>query len=720
MESQRRLARPLIQLAKRSNVATSYIGQTGDYNEIDDDVIVQVLDALGIEAHTEGEIQDSLDSLTRNQKTSLVAGTVFALLGEETKVVIHHRIGQMPTAAVTLEDGSSFESRIAIDEGTGESAFPQADTFYVTSSVVIPANMPMGYHKLSVTAGSLSQDATLIVAPAKVPLPTDLENGQLWGWMAQLYSIRSHGSWGVGDFDDLRQLLVSAHEKTQADYMLINPLHAAEPVSPLTPSPYLPDSRRFVNFTYIRPEVIAEYSRLGENAKTRVDQLHEQVSALNSNVEHIDRDQMWAAKSAALREIFDAPRSSEREAEFEHYKREQGTDLDSYAAWCVAFDKWGTPVDSDGSWVKKYAIDSPQVRELLAQNQSDFEFYRWLEWIADTQLAQAQKDAKASGMSIGLMLDMAVGVHPLGSDVWAKPEQFAKGATVGAPPDFYNQQGQNWSQPPLNPRYLEKTGYRPYRDLIHHMFAGAGALRIDHILGLFRLWWIPEGNAAGLGTYVGYDADIMLGILAIEATRAHGVVIGEDLGVVPPYVASALSSHGLLGSVIEWFEKDSEGDFVSPSTYREYAIASVTTHDLPPTAGYLNYEHVKIRKELNLLAGPAEAKEFEQTAHEEHAKLLSFLVKGGWLDESELRDEQAGEQQIIEAMHKVLKASKSKLLCAAVVDGVGERRSQNQPGTNNEYPNWRIPLADGSLAPVFAEDLFDVPRVRSLGRVMSE
>lgn len=183
----------------------------------------------------------------------------------------------------------------------------------------------------------------------------------------------------------------------------------------------------------------------------------------------------------------------------------------------------------------------------------------------------------------GVMADMAVGVHPLSSEVWWCPERFAKGATVGAPPDMFNQQGQDWSQPPLNPIYLDRTGYKVYRDMVHNMFTHAGAVRIDHILGLFRLWWIPSGRKADDGAYVRYDSDVMLGILALEASRADGVVVGEDLGVVPAHVASSLSSHGLLGCAVEWFEQF-DGTFRSPADWREYALASVNTHDLPPAA----------------------------------------------------------------------------------------------------------------------------------------
>lgn len=318
-------------------------------------------------------------------------------------------------------------------------------------------------------------------------------------------------------------------------------------------------------------------------------------------------------------------------------------------------------------------------------------------------------------MQIGVMADMAVGVHPLGCDVWWNPERFAKGATVGAPPDFFNQQGQNWSQPPLSPIDLENNGYRTYRDIVHGMFAQSGAVRIDHILGLFRLWWIPEGKSAMEGAYVYYDSDIMLGILAIEASRVGGVVVGEDLGVVPEYVADSLAEHGLLGCAVEWFEQ-TDGVFHEPRTWRPYALASVNTHDLPPCAGYLDYEHVRIRERLNLLT--CSVQEFQASAVKEHNAMLMMLVDNGYLDPKLLEDEHANEQQIVESLYRALKAAPSKLLAASLTDAVGEHRAQNQPGTNNEYPNWRVPLADAQGNVVPLETLFDNARLQSLTAIM--
>jgi 4-alpha-glucanotransferase len=633
--------------------------------------------------------------------------------------------GMTPSAQLTLEDGTVYGGKLKIRKVCGRKATLGTDAEgveWVSSVLKFPADIPAGYHTLHVVSGTdssgrtLETDAYVIAAPAKVELPPVSEHRQLWGWMAQLYSIRSHQSWGVGDFADLRQMMSDSASKTKADYILINPVHAAEPVSPLTPSPYLPDSRLQVNFTYVRPENIAEFASLPDDVKAKIASLHESVLALNDDVTYVDRDAMWKAKGQALRAIFDAGRSADRQAVFDEFKRDRGDALDGYATWCVAYEVWGAPAPDDSTaWVHQLAKDSDKVIALVKEHADDIEFYRWLEWVVDEQLDEVQKAANAQGMPLGLMMDMAVGTHPDGADVWWNPERYAKAVTVGAPPDFYNQLGQDWSQPPLNPVHLESTGFKVFRDQIHQILSHAGAVRIDHILGLFRLWWIPQGNLPLAGTYVNYNYEAMLAVLTIEAMRAGAVVIGEDLGVVPSMVAGALKEHGILGSVIEWFQQK-DGEFVDPRNYREYAIASVTTHDLPPTAGYLNYESVTLREKLGLLETPVE--EFRAVAEKEHKAMLDFLVKGGWLDASALADEAAHEQEIIEAMHKVLLASPSRLICAAIVDGVGERRTQNQPGTNNEYPNWRIPLADGDLNPVYCEELFDNPRVQSLAKIM--
>ncbi|MGB5022224.1 MAG: 4-alpha-glucanotransferase, partial [Bifidobacterium adolescentis] len=688
-ENATRLARPLIRLAKLVGVATSYVGMSHDYHEIEDDVLVAVLGALGIDASNDEAINQSITSIKSERETRVVAPTVLHIVGKESKVEVHGGMFDVPEASITLENGKQFTGKIS-HEGGEKIAHEIDGSFFFTSYLVLPADLPEGYHTLEVTVGSETETATVISAPEKIELLDDMKNGSLWGWMSQLYSIRSKGSWGVGDFEDLKTMLVEAKKKTGSDFMLINPMHAAEPVPPLTPSPYLPISRRFINFSYIRPESMPEYLTLSHEDRAEVDALHEQVESLNDDARLIDRDAMWRVKKHALWVIYKAGRTKARQAEFDRYLAECGDEIESYATWCLCYDKWGAPSDDADNWVRKYNRDSEEVAQLREKFPDTLEFYRWLEWVATDQLHAAQQAARKAGMKIGIIADMAVGVHPAGSDVWWNPERFAKGATVGAPPDMFNQQGQDWSQPPLNPIALEQTGFKVYRDMVHDMFANAGAVRIDHILGLFRLWWIPEGKPATDGTYVHYDSDVMLGILALEASRAGGVVVGEDLGVVPAYVSKSLSEHGILGCAVEWFEQ-MDGVFRTPKDWRPYALASVNTHDMPPAAGYLEYGHVKLREQLGLLSGPVE--EFQKSATAEHNAMLNMLVEEGYLDKAALDDEAANENEIVDALYRGLKGSPCKLMAASIVDAVGEKRTQNQPGTNNEYPNWRIPLA---------------------------
>jgi len=309
-------------------------------------------------------------------------------------------------------------------------------------------------------------------------------------------------------------------------------------------------------------------------------------------------------------------------------------------------------------------------------------------------------------MAIGVMHDLAVGVHPEGADAWALQDVLASGIGVGAPPDMYNQLGQNWSQPPWRPDALAEAAFGPYRDMLRTVLAHAGGLRIDHVLGLFRLWWVPDGMPAYAGTFVRYDYEAMLAILMLEAHRAGALVVGEDLGTVEPWVAQALAERGILGTSILWFEAEG-GELRDPLSWRPEVLASVTVHDLPPTAGYLRDEHVRIRAELGLLTTPEDV-ERANAAHE-RAQWAALLIAHGWLAADVDLDTDAGLEALEIALHRAVGASPARLVGVGVPDVVGDRRAQNQPGTDQEYPNWRVPLADADGTPVLVEDLVDRP-----------
>ena len=700
----------LARLAGLCGIAAEYEDQQGKLQHIDDDVLVRVLGAMGVPAKDDAQIGLSLKRILREQNEQLCPPTIVQTVGNAVRVPLRAAAGSV-RASLKLEDGTDQSSSLVITSGggpdDGRSLF-----------LVLDGRIPIGYHELTVSDGMRSAVSTVIAAPGHIDLPAAVAEHPRWGWMVQLYSVRSPQSWGVGDFGDLRRLLVDAADKTKADFMLINPIHAAEPVPPMTPSPYFPASRVFINPLYIRPELIDEYQNLSAGDKHGIRALLKQVSMDDTNPDVIDRDHSWKCKEAALRIIYDKGElSQERAGQLEQFIDSGGVELKDFALWCLAYQCWGRPESGPDSWFHRLGPDSVAVSNLLQEHHDDFDFYVWMQWVADQQLEGAQRAARDAGMAIGLMEDMAVGVNPLGADVWSHPESYASGATVGAPPDAFNQQGQNWMQPPLDPMSLQRTGFSAYRQLVHAMFAHCGAVRIDHALGLFRLWWIPDGLPASQGAYVTYDQDAMLAVWAIEATRSGGLVIGEDLGVVPPYASQALAERGILGTVIEWFEQQ-DGRFTDPAQYRQCALAAVTTHDLPPTAGYLRYEHVRLREKLHLLnTSPAS---FEHSAKQEHAAMLHFLQDHGWLDKAAANDEDGHMQEIVQAMHCAIAESPCLLKVAALVDGVGEARSQNQPGTVDEYPNWRVPLADEHGQAVSADKVFDMARVRALARIMQK
>jgi len=275
---------------------------------------------------------------------------------------------------------------------------------------------------------------------------------------------------------------------------------------------------------------------------------------------------------------------------------------------------------------------------------------------------------------------------------------------------MYNQQGQNWAQPPWHPDELAGAAYGPYRDMLRTVLRHAGAVRIDHVLGLFRLWWIPSGNSAADGAYVRYDHEAMIGILMLEAMRAGVVVIGEDLGTVEPWVRDYLSERGILGTGVLWFENDG-GRPRPPEQWRRLQLATVTTHDLPPTAGYLAGEHVTLRERLGLLTEPVDV--VRARAADEREAILQALR------ERDLIDDDASERTIIEAMHRYVLATPAVLVGVSLADAVGERRAQNQPGTDGEYPNWKVPLADPAGNLVSIEEIVRNPRLLSLTQVMN-
>jgi 4-alpha-glucanotransferase len=695
----------LIALAERMGVATAYHDWVGNFNPVARQTVVAVLAALGVRADTEEDCAAAHVEQDRRYWSRSLPTTVVARTGAETTFWVHVTHGAPAHVWIRLEDGTVRDGIRQVDNFTPP--FDLGGRLVGEASFVLPGDLPLGYHRLHLRSGEAASDTVLIVTPAWLGLPARMGARRAWGLATQLYSVRSKGSWGVGDLVDLADLAVWAGARHGAGYVLINPLHAASPVKPMEPSPYLPTSRRFVNPLYLRVEAIAEFAFLPR--QSRVHSLRKRLVARSLTTDTVDRDAAWEAKRAALKLVYRVPRSDGRELAFQAYKDREGTALDDFATWCAIAEKHG------GSWqdwpVALQHPANPEVAEFVGRHPRAVDFHRWLQWQLDEQLAAAQSQAVRTGMPLGIMHDLAVGVHPSGADAWALQDVLALGVTTGAPPDEFNQLGQDWSQPPWRPDRLEELGYQPFRALVSAILRHSGGVRIDHIIGMFRLWWIPKGAPPTEGAYVRYNHEAMIGIIALEAYRAGAVVVGEDLGTVEPWARRVLHDRGLLGTSILWFEIDSgtRGP-LEAQWWRELCLSSVTTHDLPPTPGYLDAEHVRLRHSLGLLTRPIED---EMTDH--HAEQEAWMAE---LRRVGLLAAEADERDVIVALHRYLARTPSRLLALGLADAVGERRTQNQPGTTNEYPNWRVPLGGPDGKPMRLEDVFTDPRAAELAEVM--
>ncbi|MBO1334470.1 4-alpha-glucanotransferase [Streptomyces sp. VRA16 Mangrove soil] len=672
-------------LARAHGVATSYTTDRGVRTDVSPDTLIAVLAACGVEAATPAAASSALAAHEQRRAARLLPPCVVRTAAESLSL-----------DGLGLPHGT--EAYVELEDGAGS----------VPVTAARPAGLPVGLHTLHVAGAA--ESAPLLIAPERVTLP----QGRHWGFLVQLYSTLSRRSWGMGDLGDLAELAEWSAREHGAGFVQLGPLHAAVP-GPLTdPSPYRPSSRRFPDPLHLRVEAVREYAYLPEEERRAVDACAGRARALNGAVLNgsslIDRDTVRTLKLTALRRIHAAvPLTPGRAAAFDAFVRREGRDLTDFATWCALAEVHG---DVWRSWPA--GLRDPRsgaVERARAEHADAVAFHRWLAWVTDEQLADAQHRATAAGMPIGLVHDLAVGVAPDGADSWAYQDFLASGMSVGAPPDDFNARGQDWSQPPWRPDALRAAGCRPLAGVLRAGLRHAGALRVDHVMGLFRLWWIPEGRPPAEGTYVRYDGDALLGTLLTEAHRAGAAVIGEDLGTVEAGVRERLARRGVLGTSVQRFEYvgGSEGRHgpLPARDWRPDCLATLTTHDLPGTAAWLSGEHVELRSRLGLLTRP-EPEEKAQAAAERDG-WLAELARSGLL-----ADGDPGPEAALLALHRFLLSTPSRLLGVWLPDAVGDRRPQNLPGTSDVHPNWRLPVADGAGRPVPLEELADHPLVRKV------
>ncbi|HEV8306960.1 MAG TPA: 4-alpha-glucanotransferase, partial [Methylomirabilota bacterium] len=511
----------------------------------------------------------------------------------------------------------------------------------------LPPDLPFGYHELRPLDGGPA--VRLIVSPDRCHLPPRLRT---WGWAVQLYAARSAGSWGIGDLADLRRLAEWSARELGAGLLLVNPLQASNPVTPQEASPYYPSSRRYRNPLYLRIEDVpgAAEARLG------LARLAAAGRALNE-VRRIDRDAIFRLKMEALDGLWSRFGG---DPAFDRYRAAEGEPLAEFATFCALAERCGP---NWRRWPAEYRRpDAPGVPRFRAEHAERLEFHRWLQWLLDAQLARASGE-------LAVMHDLPIGVDPGGADAWAWQDVLTIDVTVGAPPDRFNTQGQDWALPPFVPHRLAAAGYEPFVQTIRAALRHAGGLRIDHVMGLFRLFWIPKGMRPAEGAFVRYPADDLLGIVALESHRAGAMIVGEDLGTVEKGVRERLASHGILSYRVLWFEEN------PPSRFPELALGAVTTHDLPTVAGLWTGADLRNQRDVGLHPN-------EEGTRGVRARLRALT---GLPDD-------APTEEVIERTYRLLGQAPSAILTATLEDACAVDERPNMPGTFTEWPNWALAL----------------------------
>jgi 4-alpha-glucanotransferase len=452
-------------------------------------------------------------------------------------------------------------------------------------------------------------------------------------------------------------------------------------------------------------EDIPEYALLPAAQRQRIEDLAAPLRARNTSAGLIDRDAVWTAKRAALEIVYDCPLPPGRLAAFGRFRIAEGQALEDWATWCALSELHGP------DW-RRWPGELGSVRsgEVAAERHrlaGRARFHSWLQWVAAGQRATAQAAARSAGMSIGVIGDLAVGAHPGGADTWSLAGVLATGVSAGAPPDEFNPRGQDWSLSPWHPGQLAAAGYQPLADLARAGFRHGGGLRADHVMGLFRLWWVPRGMAPSQGTYVRYRHEAMVGVLAGEAARAGAIAVGEDLGTVDPWIRDYLSARRVLGTAMLWFERLADGRPLPPQRWRRDCLATVGTHDVPPAAAFITGEHVALRHRLGLLTGSLADERAEAGAA---ISAWREALTGQGL----LTGAAPGPAEFTRALYGYLARTPAVLIGVSLADAVGDRRPQNLPGTTDEYPNWRVPLAGPDGVPLPLEEVFTSARATVL------
>lgn len=700
----------LHELAHRVGVHDDYFDVAGRRYFTSDDTRRAILHALKIDASTDEAAHQSLERMREEERAELIAPVRVLEVGQSPRLEVRTP-GDRDTVGpwrveVETENGERY---VAEGPWRGGGAL----------ELPLPADLPLGYHRVDLSLGAGSQEwrgeQTLIVVPPRCVTPAELlDDTPAFGVIANLYTMRSRSNWGIGDFSDLASL-ASWTATVGGDFVGTNPLHALVNRGGDI-SPYSPVSRLFRNIAYIDPAHVPELADAPDvRARLSAPELLAELDSLRESPS-VRYEQVMAVKGMALdalhRVFLERVHNTggERAREYERYVAEHEPGLTRFATWMAIAEherKW----DWRAWRPELHEPDSAAVAELAFACAHRVEFHRWAQFEADRQLANASVGARSSGMRIGLYQDLAIGSAPGGADAWSFNDLLVSGVSAGAPPDPYSATGQNWGLPPMNPLALRRRRYRFFIDLIRSGFRHAGALRIDHVMGLFRLFWIPEGMVGSQGAYVSYPAHDLLGILALESVRHHALVVGEDLGTVPEYVRPALAKWGILSSKVLYFEREWDGGFRSADQYPPLSLATANTHDMPTLSGFWAARDVALRREVGQLSDDDEARALDERDRD-RGHLLRLLEAERILPQGSVPQSSA---ELRAAVHGFLWSTPAQLVGLSLDDLAGEVEPVNIPGVGpDRFASWTRKMRADLETITTSEDVhIAVPRRRT-------
>jgi 4-alpha-glucanotransferase len=710
-------------------IESNYTDAWGKPATIDPSTKQKLLKVMGYQVDKPEELQLQIEAIVNNSWLTPLNPVQVVRSNQNLLIAVRLPIELVTDSydvQITTEQGELFSHQFTPIEGQLANVTHIQDIEFQEYSIDLPFDLPLGYHslRLVIDDDELAK-MRLIIAPTACFKPEPLVNGEkVWGLSVQLYCLRSETNWGVGDFTDLSYLVDKA-AKQGAHFIGLNPIHALYPANPDSCSPYGPSSRRWLNFIYIDVTTLDGYQQPKvQNIVNHAD-FKEKLTAVRQT-ELVDYKSVSELKLQTLSAIFEyqntkyLSKNTKINKVFKAFVAEGGDSLQTLAVYdalqehLAAQDKpsWGWPV-----FPKELSdFSHPKVKTFAKKNATRVKFYMWLQWQAALQLEQANAVAMDNNMHVGLYRDLAVGVSEGSAEVWGNKDLYCIDASVGAPPDVLGPLGQSWGLPPMDPEKLYQQQYQPIIDLFNTNMHATGALRIDHVMALLRLWWVTKGDSAKAGGYVYYPVDDLLGILALESHRHKSMVIGEDLGTVPDEIREKLADNGVYSYRVFFFEQAKDGGFYSPKHYPVQSMSTLTTHDMPTLSGFWHCHDLELGKELGLYPTEEILQELYLSRHENKQEILNTLHGHQSLSQDISQDvNYVGMSQDLNfGMQQHMATGSSELLSLQLEDWLQMDKPVNVPGTFIEYPNWRRKLTRN------LQDLFSDASLNQLAGNLTE